>query len=361
MKLPVRIALSLLCAAVVLLTPFVVSSPNLLSEPSGQILEKLEGSDELDLEEEDEDWLDSALLSWLVPTARADEEKKYSLPMDDFSAGKDLNPAALTKAGYEDDSIRVQMETREEDGVIWRIAWVEVASPSQLRTGIANPKKIAKPGEKLVATMAESYKAVVAMNGDLYSNYPEKKTFEYRMGQKVRSNTNKTKDMLIIDMQGDFHIIMAQEKAKQQEAIKEVSKKYKIYNAFTFGPALVDGGKALKVSKEYGWNPGGKEPRSAIGQTGKLSYVLVIAEGRGKSAGVTHQQLADFMKELGCEVAYNLDGGGSATMVFPVVKGGKISYKKEDGAIYNKIGGSPRQQSDIIYFATAVNPKEWKK
>ena len=35
--------------------------------------------------------------------------------------------------------------------------------------------------------------------------------------------------------------------------------------------------------------------------------------------------------------------------------------KAETGLFDNKIGGSPRQQSDIIYFATAVNPKEWKK
>ena len=65
----------------------------------------------------------------------------------------------------------------------------------------------------------------------------------------------------------------------------------------------------------------------------------VIAEGRGESAGVTHQQLADFMGTLNCRTAFNLDGGGSATLIY-------------NGEYYNHLGGSPRNMSDIIYFAT---------
>ncbi|MBR1586115.1 MAG: phosphodiester glycosidase family protein [Clostridia bacterium] len=361
MKLPVRIALSLVCAALVLAAPFTLSSPNLLGEARMQMQEQLEGDWDLDdgwdPEADDDDWLESGLMKLLFPAANAEEEaedaeedeqaeeKTYSLPID-LSAGLEPNPAAFTEAGYEDDSIRVQMETREEDGVIWRIAWVEVASPTQLRTGIAGT--IAKPGEKKVRTIAESCNAVVALNGDYFKNNPTKTSFEYRMGQKIRSNTNKTKDMLIIDENGGFHIVMALEKTKQQDAIKAVTADHKIVNAFTFGPALVSEGKVIKTDKHYGYNPEGKEPRSAIGQTGPLSYVFVVAEGRGKSAGVTHQQLANFMGDsLHCVAAYNLDGGGSATLVF-------------NGKIYNKLGGSERQLSDIIYFATAVDPKEWK-
>mgnify|MGYP007102069969 CR=1 FL=1 len=69
------------------------------------------------------------LLSILLPAARAEvveEESPYALPVD-TSAGMRPNPALFTPDGYEDASIRVQMETREEDGVVWRIAWVEVA------------------------------------------------------------------------------------------------------------------------------------------------------------------------------------------------------------------------------------------
>ncbi len=333
MKLPVRIVLALLCAAMVLAAPFVLSSPNMLGEVKWMLLDEMEGEDE-------------GLLRYLLPSACAEEVSDYALPVD-FTPGMEPNPALYTENGYEDASIRVQMETREEDGVIWRIAWVEVASATQLRTAIAG-KKVTANSTALVKSMAEKNNAVVALNGDYYSNDPNKTTFEYRMGEKVRAKTNQKKDILIIDENGDFHIVLAQAKKDQQAALDAAAAEHTIVNAFTFGPALVKDGETLKMNKDYGYNPTGREPRAAIGQVDHLSYVLVIAEGRGESKGVTHQELADFLGEMGCRDAFNLDGGGSATMIF-------------NGQYYNALGGSPRSMSDIIYFATAVPAEEWKE
>ena len=50
---------------------------------------------------------------------------------------------------------------------------------------------------------------------------------------------------------------------------------------------------------------------------------------------------------LGCVQAFNLDGGNSAEMIF-------------NNAFYGSRTGNERDQSDIIYFATAVDPAEWK-
>ena len=96
------------------------------------------------------------------------------------------------------------------------------------------------------------------------------------------------------------------------------------------------------TDKNYAYNPSAREPRCAIGQLDILSYVMVVADGRGKSNsdGVTHQELAAFMASLGCRAAFNMDGGGSATLVY-------------NGDYYNALGGSPRNESDIIYFASA--------
>ena len=68
-----------------------------------------------------------------------------------------------------------------------------------------------------------------------------------------------------------------------------------------------------------------------------------VADGRlENSRGVTHKQLAEFMGTIGCTVAFNLDGGGSSTMLF----GGKV---------FNTLSeGSERDISDILYFATGV-------
>ena len=300
MKLYVRILLSVLCAALVLAMPFVLSAPHLLGEAQ-IIMEEMNWEDE------------SGLLSFLLPTARAEEEEavvetivEYSLPID-FTPGYKPAPQGYTDWGYEDDSIRVQMETREENGVIWRIAWVEVSSPTQLRTAIAGKKLTSKTTAR-VAAMAEKNNAIVAINGDNFVDNPSATSFEYRMGQKLRNKTNKLRDILIIDEKGDFHTFIRSQGVTDFEGT--------IVNAFTFGPALVQKGELLTTDKEYKYNPNGKEPRAAIGQLGTLSYVMVIAEGRGESKGVTHQGLADFMYALGCVEAYNLDGGGSAAMVY---------------------------------------------
>ena len=348
MKLYVRILVGILCAAMVLALPFVLSAPNLLGGAQWQLQEEME--------EEAAGWR-----RFLAPAAHAEvieEESPYSLPLD-FSPGYVPNPACFTQDGYEDASIRVQMETREEGGVTYRIAWVEIASPSQLRTAIAGKVKENAKGQASfpsavakVKAIASSNNAVVAVNGDYYADNPNKTTYEYRMGLKVRDNTNQTKDMLLIDDQGDFHIVLAQEKTAQRAALDRLMEEYTILNGFTFGPALVKDGELLKTSKEYGYDPNGLTARTAFGQLDRLSYVMVIAEGVQKpERGVTHQQLANFMYSLGCRDAFNLDGGGSSAMYYGYL--GTAKY-------YNVLMGGDRDMSDIIYFATAVPPEEWE-
>lgn len=347
MKLSVRIALAVLCAALLAVMPFVLSSPCLLTEPMYEIMDALESEedarvlpslfmaracaeDEAEAAEETEDVIDTV--------------SEYSLPVD-FSVPPKGNPELFTEEGYEDDSIRVQLETREEKNRTWRIAWVEIASPTQLRTAVVG-KPTATKGTAKVLAMANGNNAIVAINGDYYRDDPNKTTFEYRMGTKIRDKSNKAKDMLIIDENGDFHTFVHDGKNKSAALTFVKDTGHTIINAFTFGPALVHEGEELKMDKNYGYNPNGREPRSALGQLDTLSYVLVVCEGRNDSSGVTHQELADFMYSLGCKEAFNLDGGGSAALTY-------------NGKYYNKLAGSERAVSDIIYFATAVPEDSW--
>jgi exopolysaccharide biosynthesis protein len=60
----------------------------------------------------------------------------------------------------------------------------------------------------------------------------------------------------------------------------------------------------------------GRHPRAAIGLS--ADHVIVTAcDGRRSRMddGLTMLELAGIMRELGCEVAMNLDGGGSTTLV----------------------------------------------
>jgi exopolysaccharide biosynthesis protein len=342
MKLPVRIILVLLCAAIIFALPFVISSPNMLNDIK------------LELMNDDEDEIDFGRI--LFSSAAAEDEleeetlvdgefashPEWALPLD-FTPGQEPKADQYAENGYEDESIRVKMEHQEmDDGTKMHVAYVQIADPSQFRTGVANPEKLGSSRTSTVSALAKKYNAVIAINGDNYVDAPKKTTFEYRMTQKIRSKTNNLKDILIIDDQGDFHLFPRSKGVKEfPNELKKMNRK--LVNAFTFGPALVIDGEVAELDDEYGYNPHGREPRTAIGQIGPLSYVFVIIEAKDRSgsSGFSHAKLAEFMKEIGCLQAFNLDGGNSAEMVFgeQVIKG--------------MPGGDERSLSDIIYFASA--------
>ncbi len=116
-----------------------------------------------------------------------------------------------------------------------------------------------------------------------------------------------------------------------------------VWQAFTFGPALVqDGGVCVSQTDEVG-KAKASNPRTALGIIDKNHFVLVVSDGRtDESEGFSLYELAQFMQGLGVTCAYNLDGGGSSTMVF-------------QGSLVNNpttTGNSTKERSvnDIIYI-----------
>ncbi len=89
--------------------------------------------------------------------------------------------------------------------------------------------------------------------------------------------------------------------------------------AISGGPMLVHQGQGLKIepqkSDSYEFSSMlERHPRSAVGWN-KTHFFLVQVDGRqaGLSVGMTLEELGDYMANLGCDEAMNLDGGGSAT------------------------------------------------
>ena len=97
------------------------------------------------------------------------------------------------------------------------------------------------------------------------------------------------------------------------------------------GPYLIKNGEIYIDVAEQKLNAiTGRNPRTAIGITADKNLVLVTVDGREESSvGMTLTELANFMKEIGCVDAMNLDGGGSSVMYVagnivnsPSIKGG---------------------------------------
>ena len=269
--------------------------------------------------------------------------EEYSLPID-FSGGYKPDQANYTKDSYEDASLSVKMEKRDIDGVRYDIAWIKIASPTQLRTTIAGkPNEIIaeKPGR-----MARKVNAVVAINGDFYVQ--RKDGLIYRQGEAFRYILNPEKDILVQDDQGDLHVFLNGEN-QTAELLAFMQSGRTIINAFTFGPAIVKDGVALPLPDTYltRFDSNVRAPRTVIAQIGPLEYVFVEAEGRvAHSKGVTTDQMGEFMVSLGVQTAYCMDGGNSSIMLF-------------NGKYYDSnYAASEREQSDIIYVCSAVPTEE---
>ncbi len=284
-----------------------------------------------------------ALLSMRASGGSVPSSAIVPLPID-FTPGLAPNPAGFAEKSYQDESITVTMESREVGDSMFHVASVKIADPSQLRTALAGPYGTKKTNK--TSSMAIANNAVVAMNGDYYNN--REGGYIARQGETFRKKPSKSLDMLVIDSKGDFHVLVQSNPEKLTALVKDAQNP--IIQSFTFGPALIVDGVLQPLPESYPFNIRRPEPRGAIGQTGPLEYVMVVVDGRtDDSPGVTVEALASFMMELGCTQAFNLDGGNSATMIF-------------NNAYYSrKTDNSERSVSDIIYFASAVDPATWQK
>lgn len=260
-----------------------------------------------------------------------------TLPMD-FTPGHIAEESNYTEAGYEDETLTVSVEKVWVGKAQFNVARVKIADASQLRIGLAAP--FGKKKTNRVSTIARDNNAVIAIGGDYYGN--EEGGYVVRMGETYRKKPLKSRDMLVTDSKGNFHILKNSD-ATQLKALMEAEDS--IVNVFNFGPALVIDGELQAMPEKYNYNISGLEPRCAIGQLGELEYLLVVVDGRNAdgSAGCTVAELAQFMYDQGCVQAYNLDGGNSALMYFHGENYSKKSFDAE------------RSVSDIIYFSTGID------
>ncbi|MDK2982153.1 MAG: hypothetical protein PWQ55_2500 [Chloroflexota bacterium] len=122
-----------------------------------------------------------------------------------------------------------------------------------------------------------------------------------------------------------------------------------VWNTLSFGPALLDDGQIvenidkIEIDTNFGNHPiQGNQPRTGVGIIDDNHFVFVVVDGRSKgySMGVSINEFAEMFQGLGCTEAYNLDGGGSATMYFL----GRV--------VNNPLGrNKERGTSDILYIS----------
>ena len=215
------------------------------------------------------------------------------------------------------------------------IAEIRIPDASYLRTAIANDT-YGRNIKQTVAEMAAEHDALIAINGDYfgfrYDGYVIRNGILYRDSVYDRNQVD-----LCFWPDGNMTPVWEADVTAQELVAQGVR------DVLSFGPVLVqDGVVQISESLEIG-TYSDDNPRTALGMFEPLHYLFVVSDGRTEQdKGLTPYQLAVLMRDMGAQLVYNLDGGGSSTMVyngevvnFPTAKG----YREE------------RRVSDIVYIS----------
>ena len=265
------------------------------------------------------------------------EQTSSSQTDNDTSSQSETSGTSNGSVGsYGDENIAVTINEYTENGTKIYVADVRLSSAQYLKTAFANGS-YGKNVKATTSDTAEENNAILAINGDYYG--ARETGYVIRNGIAYRDTADSDSEILCIYADGHFDIITPDE-ADADELVDAG-----VWQAFTFGPGLVDNNEITVTQGQEVDQAMASNPRTAIGQIDELHYVFVVSDGRtSESSGLSLYQLAEFMKGLGCTTAYNLDGGGSSTMYFD----GEVINTPTGGGRGNTT--SERRVSDIVYL-----------
>lgn len=265
----------------------------------------------------------------------AAESEEDEIPVDQASA-------TTTATTYSSDTAQIEIEALSSgsgsDALAWYVARISTSDPRVVRAGFAQDSA----GQNITETPSEiaaDHDAVLAINGDYYGFRDT--GIVIRNGVIYRDRG--ARDALVFYTDGRVEIV-DETSTSADELLADGA-----WNVLSFGPAVVrDGVVPDGVDEvEIDTNPGnhsiqGHQPRTAVGvrENGDLVFMVVDGRAEGYSTGVTLPALGQMLLDEDCVVGYNLDGGGSSTMVF-------------QGELVNRPRGKNEERgtSDILYVA----------
>ena len=309
-----------------LLDTFVIAHAYSTETPAEQSQISIESGQEEVTAEETED-----------TTSEAEEESARSRhgklrTEDQETSESSAAEETVTATSYKDDDLSVRISEYTVENTSVYVADITVSSETGLQTAFASGT-YGKNIKDTTSRIASDADAVLAINGDFYG--ARNTGYVIRNGVLYRDTAGGNED-LVVWSDGSMSIV-SEDDVSAEELLEQGA-----WQVFSFGPALVENGEIAVTSEEEVGKAMASNPRTAIGILENGHYVFVVSDGRtDESEGLTLYELAQFMESLGVETAYNLDGGGSSTMVF---NGTLINNPTTSG---NSV--KERSVSDIVY------------
>ena len=289
---------------------------------------------ESSLREAAPEWSDTASEP-IEEANRASAAPTASPSLDPFAAYFSDVPT-LSERGYRSKNVSIRIESYAVDEtygrhVTYHVADIYVRDVTAIRTAAAQGD-FGMRYTRTIRSIADDAGALLAIGGDSYTR--EKNSFVIRNGVLYRDTPIENTDLCILYRDGTMET-KRWGTFTAQEIIDSDP-----WQVWGFGPALLDEhGRYMEIRHRLS----GHNPRTAIGYYEPGHYCFVVVDGRGESVGVTLHSLSRLMEDLGCTVAYNLDGGDSAQLYW-------------NGEIISHACNETRVIGDVIYLAREDEP-----
>ena len=239
--------------------------------------------------------------------------------------------AISNEDGYTSPDLAVRI-TRVQYGqaksAMYYLADIYLTDVFQFETVLAKDK-YGKGLRESVKAMAQRSGALLAITGDTYGN--QDTGIVIRNGIVHRQEKSEF-DVCVLYYDGTMRTFSPEDFSLEQ-AIADGA-----YQAWTFGPLLLDedGQPIPDAQLNTSKNIRRANPRAGIGYYEPGHYCFVVVDGRTDDAsGLTLEQFSQLFADLGCQAAYNMDGGRSAEMYY-------------DGSVLNDPYKGGRSVSDCL-------------
>ena len=267
------------------------------------------------------------------PDNRTEWQKKFA---DHFT-----DEVVVTENSYTSPEVSITIETvvtgEGSDKITYYVADIYVASLDNFKTHTAHGEMIYFDTQPALE-MAQEANAILAISGDFLTY--QQNGFLIRNGETYVSDRNYSICVLYPDGTMETH-----DRGSYQ--IEDILERNPV-QVWSFGPVLLDENGNVRDRYDISDAVSYPNPRSAIGYYEPGHYCFVIVDGRqdGHSKGMRIPELAQVFADLGCPVAYNLDGGGTAVMIF-------------DGEVYSRQSNGGRDLGDMLVITESIyNAKE---
>ena len=257
-------------------------------------------------------------------TATIDE----TTPISEKFADKYTDEVVATENSYTSPNVSITVSEEHTGNITYYVADIYVRDITCFQSALAR-NTYGSGYRDSISDMAALSDALIAINGDYYGNTNEGVVI--RNGVIYRANATNC-DVCVLYYDGRMEV-MPGSAFSVEEAIANGA-----WQAWTFGPALLDTDGSVLTSFSSTNRIISANPRTAIGYYEPGHYCMIVVDGRGDSAGITLPQLSELFYDLGCTAAYNLDGGNSSIMVW-------------NSEVINQPSGGGRESSDALLIA----------